>query len=112
MLRGLIALLASASLYGAPLPDKFGTYTKNSSGAAATESPAVWAEYGLAESERANYTGPTRSFSVSAWRLNDPTGAAAAFDWQRPQGSRPTGVAQLAVQWQSGALLAFGNYVL
>jgi hypothetical protein len=111
MLRGLIALFASASLYGALLPDKFGPYTKTSSAAAANNEPTVWTEYGLADSERGAYTGP-RSFSVSAWQFRDSTGAAAAFDWQRPQGSRPTDVAQVAAQFPGGALVAFGNYLL
>jgi hypothetical protein len=111
MLRCLIALFVSASLYGALLPDKFGPYTKTSSAAVANDAPAVWAEYGLAESERAEYSGP-RNFSVSAWQCKDPTGAAAAFDWQRPQASRRTGVSQLAAQFPGGALVAFGNYLL
>jgi hypothetical protein len=111
MLRCLIALFASASLYGALLPDKFGPWTKSSSAAVANDAATVWAEYGLAENERAEYTGP-RNFSLSAWQFKDPTGAAAAFDWQRPQGSRATAVAQLAAQFPGGALIAFGNYLL
>ncbi|HET8547582.1 MAG TPA: DUF6599 family protein [Bryobacteraceae bacterium] len=112
MLRCLIALLASAGLYGALLPERFGSYTKTSSAAAVSDAPALWTEYGLNDSERAEYAGRTRTFAVSAWQLKDSTGAAAAFDWQRPPASRPTGVAQLAVQFPGGALVAFGNYLL
>jgi hypothetical protein len=112
MLRCLIALFASASLYGALLPDKFASYSKTFSAAAANDAPALWNEYGLTDSERADYDGGGRKFSISAYQLKDTTGAAAAFDSERPAGSRSTGVAQLAVEFPGGALVAFGNYVL
>lgn len=115
MLRCLIALAACAGAYGAYgalLPEKFGPYTKTFSAAAANDEPALWDEYGLADSERADYAGPPRKFSVSAYQFKDSTGAAAAFDWQRPSGARRTGVAQLAAEFPGGALLGFGNYLL
>lgn len=39
----------------------------------------VWTEYGLELVENAKYAG----LSVTAWRFRDPTGAYAAFEWQR-----------------------------
>ena len=44
----------------------------------------IWDEYGLKESEAARYENGDENFTVTGYRLQDTTGAMAAFDWQRP----------------------------
>jgi len=74
---------------------------------------AIWEEYGFDEGEAAVYG----KWSGQAWRLKDSTSAAAAFEWQRPEGAKPwkiEGVStnDLAVQAGDVTVLAFGNYLL
>jgi len=36
----------------------------------------------------------------------------AVYEWKRPKDAKPSDLAKLAVEWNDGAFLAFGNYVL
>jgi hypothetical protein len=92
-------------------PEQLGPFTRGVAQPAPTPNAGVWEEYGLAETEQAQYTGDSRRFTASAWRFRDPTGAMAAFDWQRPAGATPSPVGQLAAETQDTLLLAFYNYL-
>ena len=68
----------------------------------------VWDEYGLKESEGARYENGDENFTVTGYRLQDTTGAMAAFDWQRPAASTvshlPVALAPLAAETADHAI--------
>src|SRR5450759_5315739 len=72
----------------------------------------VWDEYGLKESEAARYENGDEKFTVTGYRLQDTTGAMAAFDWQRPAKSTVSPLAPLAAATGDGLLVVQGNYLL
>ena len=100
--------LAQAGIW----PDQLGTFTRTSAGPVAAREQALWEEYGLDQAEQASYAAGARKFVATAFRLRDSTGAFAAFQWQRPEGARPTKLAELAVETDQGAVVAYGNYLL
>ncbi len=114
MLRSwiLVAFALAGTLTAASLPDKFDGYQKGQSSVPAVSDKPTWDEYGLKDSEQASYSGAGRLFTVTAYRFEDPTGAAAAFDWQKPEQSRSNRVANLAAAFPGGEILVFGNYLL
>jgi hypothetical protein len=99
------ALAAQAAL----LPEQFGEYKRRSVYPASLEHRHVWEEYGLELAETAEYAGPTLSFTVTAYRLIDPTGAFAAFQWQRPADAQSGTV---SASTQNGSLIQYNNYLL
>ena len=72
----------------------------------------IWDEYGLKESEAARYENGDENFTVTGYRLQDTTGAMAAFDWQRPAKSIASPLAPLAADTADGLLVVHGNYLL
>ncbi len=117
MLRSLAVVVFFLSalqqtLSAAIWPEQLGPFTRGAARPAPVTQAGVWQEYGLLESEAADYTGPSGRFTGSAWRFRDPTGAMAAFEWQRPAGSTPSAVGPLAVETPSTLLVAFHNYLL
>lgn len=105
-LRGGL-VLAQSTLW----PDQFGNFHKVSSRPATLKDIALWEEYGLQQAEEAEYASGAASFRSTAYRLRDPTGAMAAFQWQRPAGAQPSKLGKLAVETPRGAMLAYGNYL-
>ena len=112
MPRFLLALLLPALAQAAIWPDAIGAYHRTASSKPALADAPIWDEYGLRESETATYENGPAKFTATAWRLQDPTGALAAYDWQRPAGSEPSKVAALAAETAGSLLLVHGNYVL
>jgi hypothetical protein len=104
----LLPVLASAAI----LPDTIGPYRKTASSAARTADAAVWAEYGLKESETARYENGGAAFTLDAYRMPDPTGALAVFDWQRPANATQSKAAALAAETPDSLMVAEGNYLL
>lgn len=92
-------------------PDQFGSFRKVASRAVPLSDRAVWEEYGFQQAEEAEYSAPAGKFRGRAFRLKDPTGALAAFQWQRPAKSAPSKLGNLAVETAEGAMLAYGNYL-
>jgi hypothetical protein len=101
-------VIAGASLQGALLPESFAEYKRGAVAAVTPEDPAVWSEYGLESAEKAEYSGPA-SFSVTAWRLKDPTGAFAAFQWQRPANAQGS---TTSASTGNESLVLHNNYLL
>jgi hypothetical protein len=66
----------------------------------------------LKESEAARYENGDQNFMVTGYRLQDTTGAMAAFDWQRPPKSTASKLAPLAAEREDGLLVVHGNYLL
>ena len=113
MLRSLTLLLTFlAAAHAAILPDQFLGAARSSVKQAVIADRAVWEEYGLEEAETAVYGVAPQTFSVTAIRLKDPTGALAAFQWQRRAGSAASEIGEHAAEEASGVFLQFGNYVL
>lgn len=103
-----IASSASAAIW----PDQFAGYQKTETKAPAIADRAVWDEYGLDASEQATYELGKKSFTATAWRLKDPTGALAAFQWLQPEGAKQVKLGDYAVETAKAALAGYGNYVL
>jgi hypothetical protein len=110
----LFALFLPAVAGAAMLPDTIGEWKKGAATTAAVPDPKVWREYGLQDSEAAPYTaGPTgsRTYSISAYRFDDATGALAAFDQIRPEDAKPITVTGLGVENTNDEVVAVGNYL-
>ena len=103
-----LAGLAQAAIW----PDAIGAFHRVSTAPVALDDRALWDEYGLKESESARYENAGESFTATGYRLQDTTGAMAAFQWQRATKSTPSTLAPMAAETSDGALLVHGNYVL
>src|SRR5947207_9519919 len=104
----LLPMAVSAAI----LPDAIGPYHRTATSQPALTDTAIWNEYGLKASEAGTYESDKTKFTATAWRLQDPTGALAAFDWQRPAQSTPLAAAKLGAETKNGVLLAHGNYLV
>ena len=106
-----LVLLASG-LQAAIFPDKIGTFEKSAPKTIGIPDQALYEEYGLEETESAEYTAPDKKhFSAVGWRLHDSTGALALFQFRRPPGAVPSDISTLAVRTSDGVIFAFANYV-
>jgi hypothetical protein len=103
--------LLPAFLSAAVWPDQFGAFTKASSKPVELAGKNVWMEYGLEETEQAEYSSGAERFTAVAFRFRDPTGALAAFQWQTPAGATKSALGKDAVETPQAALLAFHNYL-
>jgi hypothetical protein len=106
------ALLAPALCLGAIWPENIGAWKRTATMQATLFDRPIWDEYGLKESESARYQNGDQSFTVTGYRLQDTTGAMAAFDWQRPAKSTLSKLAPLAADTGEGLLVVHGNYLL
>jgi hypothetical protein len=94
------------------LPDDIGKYHRTSAKPVTLTDKPLWQEYGFQQGETAEYEGADEEFTVTAWRLQDATGALGAFEWQRPDDARPSKLAELAAETQDGMLVVHNNYLL
>jgi hypothetical protein len=112
MTRFLLALLLPALAQAAVWPDAIGAYHRTAASKPMLADGPIWDEFGLRESETATYENGSARFTATAWRLQDSTGALAAYDWQRPAKSEPSKLAALAAETAGSLLLVHGNYLL
>jgi len=103
-----LPLVAAAAL----LPDAIGPYKRTATSQPALAERPLWDEYGLKESESAVYENGKTKVTATIWRLQDPTGALGAFEWQRPAKSKPTSAAKLSAESPTSLLLVHGNYLI
>ena len=111
----LAALLAPALCLGAIWPENIGAWKRAATMQATLSDRPLWDEFGLKESEAARYENAGDNFTVTGYRLQDTTGAMAAFDWQRPAKSTASQLAPLAAATSDaggGLLVVHGNYLL
>jgi hypothetical protein len=94
------------------LPDDIGAYHRTAAKAVPISDQALWKEYGFQEGETATYQSGDSQYTVTAWRLQDATGALGAFEWQRPADAKPSPLAALAAETADGVLLVHNNYLL
>jgi len=78
----------------------------------ATSDHELWQEYGLSAAERADYRAGDRAFTATAWRFKDSTGSLAAWQWQRPEASKPAKGLPHGVTFDQGSMAAKGNYLV
>jgi uncharacterized protein DUF6599 len=107
----LLALLLPVLAGAAVWPDTLGAFHRTADTSAALSDRALWNEYGLKDSEASIYESGKDKFTATVYRLQDTTGALAAFYWQRPASATPSDLASLAVETPKSALLVHGNYL-
>jgi hypothetical protein len=107
----LAALLVPGVCLGAIWPENLGAWHRAASLQAALADRPIWDEYGLKESEAACYKNGDAQFTATAYRLQDTTGAMAAFDWQRPAQSTASKLAPMAAETADSLLVVRGNYL-
>ncbi|HTS65955.1 MAG TPA: DUF6599 family protein [Candidatus Acidoferrales bacterium] len=109
----LPSLLLIPGLLGAAIwPDAIGPYHRTAVTPVTFQDRALWDEFGLKESESARYENRSDGFTVTGYRLQDTTGAMAAYQWQRPAKSVPSKLAPMAAETPDSALVVHGNYLL
>jgi hypothetical protein len=99
------------------LPQFVGTLQNTGTQPLALTDKAVWDDYGLQQSEQATFEAGGRKLTVRAYRLQDTTGALAAFQWQRPANAKPPGddlaeLSPLSALTPNGLIIALGNHLL
>jgi len=99
-------------IHAAMWPDTIGAFKRVSAAPIQLSDRPIWDEYGLREAEGARYENGSATFTAAGYRLQDPTGAMAAFQWQRPAKSTASTLAPLAAETSDSATLLHGNYVL
>src|SRR6185436_14584235 len=62
--------------------------------------------------EQATYKSGANQLTAKAYRLKDPTGALAAFEWLRPADATALKLAPYAASSGNRSLVLMGNYVL
>jgi hypothetical protein len=103
-----LAVTAKADL----LPERFGNYTRDALKPVTVTDRPVWDEYGFDTAEQATYKSGGNQLLATAYRLKDPTGALAAFEWLRPADATPLKLAEYAAAAGNTSLVLMGNYVL
>jgi hypothetical protein len=98
--------------FSAILPDTIGQWKRGDPVAAPAPDQKVWNEYGLQDSERAPYADSGKTFSITAYRFTDSTGAFAAWNAIRPADARPFEGDGTGVETATDRYIAVGNYLL
>jgi hypothetical protein len=119
IVRSLIFLIAGffMAVHGtaglaAVLPDDIGAFHRVAAKPVALTDQPLWKEYGFQEGETAAYQSGDQQFTVTAWHMQDATGALGAFEWQRPAGARQSSLAGTAAETGDGMLVVYNNYLL
>ncbi len=99
------------------LPQFVGALEKTSAKPLPIEDKAVWDDYGLLDSEQGTFEAGGKKITVRAYLLQDATGGLAAFQWLRPEGSKPPDddlaeLSPLSALTPDGLIVALGNHVL
>lgn len=113
-LHQLVAALLLCAVPALPqfLPERIGQNHLVSKAPVVLSDEAVWSEYGLEESGEGTYDGPAGHYTLALYRLQDPTAALAAFDWQRPADSKPGQLTRLNADTPGSVTVASGNYLV
>jgi hypothetical protein len=82
-MKCLAALLLPLVATAAILPDAIGPHKRTATSTPDLADRPIWDEYGLKAVENGVFEAEKTRFSVTIWRLQDPTGAMAAEQWVR-----------------------------
>lgn len=112
-LQSAAALTLALVFYSAPLdaaifPEQLGKVLRGPVHPAVAPDPQLFEEFGYVTGERADYGDMT----VVAWRFKDSTGAFAAFQSLRPDGSKPSKLDKVAATAEHATFAIHGNYLL
>jgi hypothetical protein len=94
------------------LPERIGLDRLASKTAAPQPEPGIWRELGLEDSARGTYEGADGHYTLTLYRLQDPTAALAAFYWQRPPDARTGKLTRLDAETDGSLTVGSGNYLL
>jgi hypothetical protein len=97
------------------VPSSFGNWKEQGPATAATtEEPETSAlhEYGLTESETAEYQRGKDSVSVTLWKFQDPTGGYGGYSYLRTPDMTRSNLAEHASYSANRALILVGNFVI
>jgi hypothetical protein len=108
----LASIILPCLAAGAILPGAIGGFHRASTSKPALADRQLWEEYGLKSSEAAIYDNGSTKFNVTAWQLQDSTGAMAAFEWQRPANAKPSTPGAMVAETPDSLLLLDGNYLI
>ena len=103
-----LALPAMAQL----LPEAIGPNKLAAKTPAPQPDPAVWTELGLEDSGQGVYDGAAGHYTLTLYRLQDPTAVLAAFYWQRPADAKSGKLADLVAEAPGSLTVGTGNYLL
>ncbi len=108
------SLLISSVLPAAAqlLPPRIGPNRLAAQNPAPAADSALWSEYGLEDSGQGTYEGPAGNYTLTLYRVEDPTAAMAAFYWQRPSVAKPADIAPFAAEGDGILTIGSGNYLL
>lgn len=104
----LLPALAGAAI----LPEAIGPFHRVSTSQPTIAARDLWDEYGLRDYESGAYENGAAKMKVTAYRLQDSTGAMAAFDWLRPAAAKVSRIAAYAAETPAELMLVRGNYLL
>lgn len=107
----LAFLLAAAPISAAIWPEQLGAAKRGSVKSITAPDAKLWSEYGLQEAEQAEYASGAGKFTATGYRLQDSTGALAAFESQRPADVKQSSIGKLAAETPDGLMVAHGNYL-
>jgi hypothetical protein len=109
-----IALLFALASPAFPqlLPERIGDTKLTQKAPAPTPEPAIWSELGLQDSGQGTYEGPSGHYTLTLYRLQDPTSVLVAYEWQRPPDSHPIKLAALAAETPGSLIVGSGNYLV
>ncbi len=93
------------------LPDTIGAWLKGAGAPATVADAKTWQEFGLQDSEVAPYAANGKSYTISAWRFTDATGAYAAMDQIRPKDATPIQVTDVGLATATDEYVTVGNYL-
>src|SRR4051812_13917659 len=115
--RKLVTLISLSIAVGAAanaelLPERFGNYTRGDIQPVTLSDRPVWDEYGLDKAEQATYKSGANQLVMTAYRLKDPTGALAAFEWVRPAEVTALKLSEYSAGHGNNTLVQLGNYLL
>lgn len=113
--RTAFLFLLPALAFSAILPETIGQWKRGDPAAAPAPPDAkVWNEYGLQDSETSPYADPAtgKTFSITAYRFNDSTGAFAAWNAIRPAAAQKIDVDGIGVETATDQYIEVGNYLL
>ena len=118
MLRRIVLLILGGGLvFAGILPEGFEGAARKSLKPVLPGDPAVWEEYGLEAAEQGVFEKGGATFTITAYRLRDPTSALGVYQWKRPADGRPRELKwptmkTEAVETATRLMVLAGNYVL
>jgi hypothetical protein len=111
----LLALAAISIAFlparAAIFPEQIGAFARGKVTQLQAPDPELYKELGFKEAERAEFSGPGGSFSITGWKVRDSTSALALYEARLPAKATPAKLAPLSVNTPDGSMIAYGNFV-